>query len=444
MNKTPENGITNVLKEILDTSPKKKSNSKSFVFKQSQHKNVVITPQNTFRKINYEDLLEEAMKILNENKYNLDNKKQVSMIQPKTKQELFQIEADKRQYREYDCVIKQILIVFKQPKLIIYMFKDQQLSVLDIDKNITNVDASKNKIQSLQQEPIRQNTEIKQLNVSFNIINQMNDVELLINLVVLNLSNNKIVIMCGLDKLTKLAALILNNNLIKKIQGLTNCVQLNTLVLSHNQIQIIQNIDNLKKLKKLSISHNQIISMDGITKNLELEEVRINDNLIQIIPDSIRVLSKLRILDIGKNKIDDLDSIEYLKDLKLINLNVKGNPCSLEAVKLALQFPRIRFINGQPSETALKQEKLKIQEKIDLKKIEKSQRKQDKLENNEPDEEIPVPKKRKDENIVLNIYEEPKIVQSKKKSNVVKVDKIQRKFKHPKLNLQDNMRIEKW
>ena len=33
MNKTPENGITNVLKEILDTSPKKKSNSKSFVFK---------------------------------------------------------------------------------------------------------------------------------------------------------------------------------------------------------------------------------------------------------------------------------------------------------------------------------------------------------------------------------------------------------------------------
>ena len=33
MNKTPENAITNVLKEILDTSPKKKSSSKSFVFK---------------------------------------------------------------------------------------------------------------------------------------------------------------------------------------------------------------------------------------------------------------------------------------------------------------------------------------------------------------------------------------------------------------------------
>jgi len=64
-------------------------------------------------------------------------------------------------------------------------------------------------------------------------------------------------------------------------------------------------------------------------------------------------------LDLGKNNIKDVSSIEVLKNLKLMNLNVSENPCAIKAIDLITQFPRIRLINNLPPEKA-KEKALKI------------------------------------------------------------------------------------
>ncbi|TNV74362.1 hypothetical protein FGO68_gene3948 [Halteria grandinella] len=143
-------------------------------------------------------------------------------------------------------------------------------------------------------------------------------------------------------------------------------------------------------------------------------------------------MQKLRILDIGKNKITKANQILVLQNLKLINLNVAGNPCSDKAVSLAVKFPRIRIVNNVAAEKVLETHKSKIPIKIQ-ENTEKNKKKiSQPFALYDLEQEVPAP-----------------VLKQPKKSVIVKVEKnkkankkLQKRVKQ--INLNQEPVIEKW
>ncbi|ORX52576.1 L domain-like protein [Piromyces finnis] len=147
-------------------------------------------------------------------------------------------------------------------------------------------------------------------------------------LLVLNLNLNQVErITPYLYKLKELKALILGHNKISKIENLESLINLNTLVLSYNKIEEVSNLTCLKSLTKLSIAHNKIRVFPDLRMNTELKELRLNNNRLLGVPEYVKFLPKLEILDLGNNFLKEFSDIENLKSLfHLNNLNLKGNP----------------------------------------------------------------------------------------------------------------------
>ncbi|CAD8050559.1 unnamed protein product [Paramecium primaurelia] len=298
---------------------------------------------------------------------------------------------------------------------------DKTLSLLN--QNLTQITINK--------QSYNRSLQITNFNASKNSIKQMIGISIFHNLRVLNLSHNQIQKIEGLTNLKQLCALILNNNQIKLIQGLEKCLELNTLVLSNNQIINVQGISHLNKLEKLQLSHNQIEDLENCIC-MNLEQLNVNNNKIQEIPKFFSQLTKLKRLDIGKNDIKDPQQMIVLKDLKLIHLNIAGNPCSDKAIQIAIKFPRIRFINNLAAEKVLEQHQSKVPQKI-REKTEKVQKK------------ISQPMVSYD----LEQEQEAVIIKKPKRSQIVKVEKNKQIDKKQKqriknINLDQETKIEKW
>ncbi|CAG0921405.1 unnamed protein product [Notodromas monacha] len=84
------------------------------------------------------------------------------------------------------------------------------------------------------------------------------------NLKSLDLSNNLIQEICGLETLHKLQKLNLSFNYITKIQGLQTLTDIQDLSLYENKIEVLENLDELKKLRIFSIGNNQLSSISNI------------------------------------------------------------------------------------------------------------------------------------------------------------------------------------
>ncbi|KAJ3330540.1 hypothetical protein HDU76_005442 [Blyttiomyces sp. JEL0837] len=142
------------------------------------------------------------------------------------------------------------------------------------------------------------------LNLSGNQLESLEGLQGLRALNVLNLSHNKLTrISIHVSKLTKLKALILNNNEIIRIDNLSKCTHLNTLA-SNNNIHAFPDLTPLVNLKELRVAHNKIT----------------------VIPDTIRYLSELEILDIGNNLITSFQDVSPLGSLMALDqLNLRGN-----------------------------------------------------------------------------------------------------------------------
>lgn len=64
-------------------------------------------------------------------------------------------------------------------------------------------------------------TNLKELNLSFNFIEKIENLETLVNLEVLSLFNNRIEVIENMDALDKLVIISLGNNLIDSVEGVS-------------------------------------------------------------------------------------------------------------------------------------------------------------------------------------------------------------------------------
>lgn len=78
------------------------------------------------------------------------------------------------------------------------------------------------------------------------------------------------------------------------------------IVLSHNEIEAIEGLPKHSKLEKLSLSHNSIRVIPNIAFLIHLKELRLNSNKLLRVTETLKLNSKLTVLDVGSNRIASL------------------------------------------------------------------------------------------------------------------------------------------
>lgn len=190
------------------------------------------------------------------------------------------------------------------------------------------IDLSGNRLKSVS--GLEGNKRLKTLKLASNHLTDLTPILRRDSIQVLNVSENPLP---SLDWLRyaafakNLVLLVATGNRLISLDGVLSLSSIRTLVLSHNEIEDIDSLTKLTSLKKLSLSHNNIRTLpQTLTKLTSLHELRIAHNRLTKLPgpEILGQLKELRILDIGHNKLDSLDSLSSAS--QLVNVNVRGNP----------------------------------------------------------------------------------------------------------------------
>ncbi|KAJ2086428.1 formin-binding protein [Coemansia sp. RSA 986] len=165
-------------------------------------------------------------------------------------------------------------------------------------------------------------TQLENLDLSFNKIRAIENVDSLVHLRDLFFVSNKIQTIENLSRLTMLRNLELGANRIRIIQNLDELVNLEELYLGKNKIARLENLGNLRRLRILSIQSNRITRIEGLENLESLEELYLSHNGIERI-ENLEHNTKLTIFDITKNRISELSGIAHLQQLE--DLWASGN-----------------------------------------------------------------------------------------------------------------------
>ncbi|XP_042434907.1 protein phosphatase 1 regulatory inhibitor subunit PPP1R7 homolog [Zingiber officinale] len=201
--------------------------------------------------------------------------------------------------------------------LIELVFRDNKLRKIpdaSIFKKLLVFDVSFNEITSLNGLSKISST-LKELYVSKNEINKMEELEHLQLLQILELGSNRLRVMENFQTLTNLQELWLGRNRIRTV-----------------------NLCGLKSIRKLSLQSNRLTSMIGFQECIALEELYLSHNGIQKM-EGLSTLENLRVLDISSNKLTAIGEIEKLTRLEDLWLN-DNQITSLEGIDLAVSGSR--------------------------------------------------------------------------------------------------------
>ncbi|CAL6062016.1 leucine-rich_repeat domain-containing protein [Hexamita inflata] len=144
---------------------------------------------------------------------------------------------------------------------------------------------------------IKQMSQLQELDLSFNSIQNVNELSSLVKLVRLNLSHNILKSFPPLQGLKQLKYLYCNKNIISNLSGIQKLTNLTKLDLRFNRIFDISALQSLKSLKILYLSENKINNIS-----------------------SLQELTNLQVLDLARNDIVDLSALHSLNNIKQLYL----------------------------------------------------------------------------------------------------------------------------
>eukprot|EP01056_Protomagalhaensia_sp_Gyna25_P004880 Protomagalhaensia_sp_Gyna_25__4879@NODE_512_length_3236_cov_146_664060_g401_i0_p2_GENE_NODE_512_length_3236_cov_146_664060_g401_i0NODE_512_length_3236_cov_146_664060_g401_i0_p2_ORF_typecomplete_len338_score41_55LRR_9/PF14580_6/3_7e15LRR_9/PF14580_6/1_5e11LRR_9/PF14580_6/0_02LRR_9/PF14580_6/9_6e21LRR_4/PF12799_7/0_019LRR_4/PF12799_7/8_1e10LRR_4/PF12799_7/2_3e10LRR_4/PF12799_7/4_8e08LRR_4/PF12799_7/1_8e05LRR_4/PF12799_7/44LRR_4/PF12799_7/2_4e07LRR_4/PF12799_7/1_1e05LRR_4/PF12799_7/15LRR_8/PF13855_ len=193
-------------------------------------------------------------------------------------------------------------------------------------------------------EKLEECSNLERLELYQNRIKVIENIAHLRHLTDLDLSFNKIKKIQNLETLVKLKNLFLSSNRITQIEGLDTLIELEQLELGSNRIRTVENIQQLAKLKQLWLGKNRIVHMalpplpSLINLSFQcnrlaewnpalfaacplLEEGYFSENQLPDPPEEILTWQRLRVLDLGKNKVKSLRVVSKLKNLTELWLN---------------------------------------------------------------------------------------------------------------------------
>jgi len=164
---------------------------------------------------------------------------------------------------------------------------------------------------------------LKTLDMSYNVIRDMDPVKFCPNLVELYLANNKLKTISGLKHLSSLRKIDLGANRIRvmdesELSGLTN---LEELWLGKNKIEKIDGLSSLTKLRCLDVQSNRLTTVDNLTAQTQtLEELYLAHNGIDnegAMQETGLALDfkELITLDLSKNRLTTCQPFEHMTTL---------------------------------------------------------------------------------------------------------------------------------
>lgn len=177
-------------------------------------------------------------------------------------------------------------------------------------------------------EQIKKLENLEKLDLSWNDIKKIENLNNLRNLQELHLRGNELKEIRGLDNLINLKTFDLGINKITKIENLDNLINLQELSLSGNKITKIENLDNLQNLRELYLSKNKIETAENLKNLLNLQELYLSESKIKKVgnlPKNLRTLY----LDYNYNlsKIKNLGKLQNIEELRLHYTNITKIKC---------------------------------------------------------------------------------------------------------------------
>ena len=143
----------------------------------------------------------------------------------------------------------------------------------------------------------------------------------------LELENANLTSMRGLSSLKLLKKLNLSDNLLGNIDYLGCCEVLEELNLSGNFIEAISGLNNNLRLKSLDLSYNKVQVIEGLDRLDLLTHLSIENNLLGSIA-SLLNMQAISELYLSNNRISDIKEVLELKKLaNLVALDIVGNSC---------------------------------------------------------------------------------------------------------------------
>lgn len=199
----------------------------------------------------------------------------------------------------------------------------RQNAIEDVDlpeslgATVEELDLYDNLIKHLAQTQFSSFTKLRTLDLSFNKLKHIKNLESLTSLTELYFVQNRIQKIENLDSLTKLTMVELAANRIREIENLDKLTQLQELWLGKNKITEIKNISHLQSLRLLDLKSNRLTAISGLGSLANLEELYVSHNAIEAIsPDSLVHNKKLRVLDVSNNRLIHLENISHLSELE--------------------------------------------------------------------------------------------------------------------------------
>lgn len=214
--------------------------------------------------------------------------------------------------------------------------------------NLENLDLSFNKIKHIKN--VDQLTKLKNLYFVQNKISVIENLSTLKNLKNLELGGNKIqeIGEGAFDGLDSLEELWLGKNSIPHLINLSPLKSLKILSIQANRLKTIQGLEQLENLEELYVSHNFIRKIEGLEKNTKLTTLDITSNKVTKI-ENVKHLSNLTDLWASFNQVDQsFESLgEELKELpNFETIYLEGNPIQ---TKNATAYRRKLVMNLGPS-----------------------------------------------------------------------------------------------
>ncbi|CAL5973413.1 Conserved_hypothetical protein [Hexamita inflata] len=135
----------------------------------------------------------------------------------------------------------------------------------------------------------------------------------------LDLSYNKLESVAQLENLTQLKVLSLNENQIQNVEPLRGLVNLTTLSLDSNQVQNVEPLKDLVNLTTLSLFSNQIQNVEPLKDLVNLTTLDLDSNQIQNV-EPLRGLLNLTTLSLYSNQIQNVEPLRGLVNLTTLYL----------------------------------------------------------------------------------------------------------------------------
>lgn len=136
--------------------------------------------------------------------------------------------------------------------------------------------------------------------------NKLTPLSPLVNLTTLKVVQADISDVTPLRTLTSLQTLDLGANQIVDVSDLNSLTSLTTLYLDQNSVTDISGLTNLANLAKFDVSYNQLTDIGVVTNHMpSMVNFAAESNALTVIPSTIGNLTRLALLDLEDNKIDD-------------------------------------------------------------------------------------------------------------------------------------------